>query len=143
MGMDVNPNARAPLNTGSVNKPGDPVGLGKSIDDLASLYRYNHDRSQVLGQAVEALRGKPPGTAVIITESATKYGNKAFGGTHYDGMSMGRTQSVESAIREVNGAHLSAPNKVSHSYIVYTGNTCPADTGNASVMSVEEANRRR
>lgn len=143
MGMDVNANSRAPLNSGSANKPGDPVGLGKSIDGLAGLYRYNHDRSQALGQAVEKLRGQPPGSAVIITESGTKYGNKAFGGTHYDGTTVGRKQSVESAIREVNGPHLSSPDNVSRSYIVYTGNSCPADTGKASVMSVDEADRLR
>ena len=143
MGMDVNPNSRAPLNSGSVNQPGDPVGLGQSIDGLAGIYRYNHDRSQALGQAVEKLRGQPPGTAVVITESATKYGNSAVGGTHYDGTTVGRKQSVESAIREVNGAKLSSPDNISRSYVVYTGNACPADTGKASVMSVEDANRMR
>lgn len=145
MGLDVNPNSRAPLNSGSANQPGDPVGLGKSIDGLAGLYRYNHDRSQALGQAVEKLRGQPPGTAVVITESATTYGNKAFGGTHYDGTTVGRTQSIESALREVNGERVNAPNKVSNSYVVYTGNenVCPANTGKASIMSMEEANRLR
>jgi hypothetical protein len=145
MDMQVDPNAGTPLTQGTLNTSAaaNIFSLGKPVGGLIDLYRYNHDHTQAMGEAADKLKYQPNGSAVIVTESGTKWGDRNFGGVHYDGTSVGRAQSIDSAIDEINGPHLNAPNDVSHSYIVYKDDACPADTHGVYAVSVEDANSMR
>ncbi len=145
MGMEVDPNARTPMIQGTQNTPavGNILSLRKPVLGLFDMYRYNHDHAQSMGKAADKLKYQPNGSAVIVTEWGTRWGDRNFGGVHYDDTSVGRVQSIESAIDEINGPHLNAPNNVSRSYIVYKDDSCPADTGGVQAVSVEDANRMR
>jgi hypothetical protein len=142
MGMSVDPNARSPLISGSLNTVPDVAYLGKSVLGLINLGRYTHDRSVAMGQAITALKGRTD-KAVIITVSATKYGDRNFGGWQYGGTYVGRVQSVSSALDEVNGDHVYAINQTSAYFIVYVSNVCPANPGKAILVAYDDAVRTR
>jgi hypothetical protein len=143
MGTTVNPNSSQPMVNPTVQQPADWAGLGRSIDGMAGLYRYNADRSRVLGDAVDMLRNQPQGQAVVVTESASRYGNNAFGGVHYNGMSVSEPMSVQDAIDRASAATITRPGDIQKSYVVYKDAVCPANTHGASMMTFEQANNLR
>ena len=69
-------------------------GAIKGVMNLVDLYRFNADRDGAINQAKHDLQSKPYGSAVVITQSATSYGDANFSFSHYDGVT---SQSFDNA----------------------------------------------
>jgi hypothetical protein len=145
MNTRVDPTARSPMNQGTLNTRAVPdiFTISKSSASVIDTYRLGHDRAQSMADAADKLRYQPNGSAVIVTEWGKRWGDSNFGGVHYDKTTVGEAQSVDSAIRQINGLHLTAPNDVFHSYIVYKDDGRPTDTGGVHAIPMEEVNRMR
>jgi hypothetical protein len=142
--MSVNPNSSQPMTSGSAQAPANFSVPAESALGVIDQARYSMDRSRVLGQAVDTLRNQPPGTAVVVTENASRWGNREFGGMHYEGMSVSEPMSVQQAIDQASLAKIGRPGDMEHSYVVYKSvMASQVDTKGVSMMTFEQANQLR